>query len=297
MVGVGLLAFLLHRAGWASLWDLASRLAPLPLLAAAAVCLCNLLVAAVRFRALLDAPLELKGAMRIYFTGYLFNYFSVVPGFGSGVKASLLWKDRVGLARSLATVGGEVLLDIVFCGVAGALFLAFHSELLAFPRTGGRALWALALAAAGFAVLLGISFLAARERFVEALRSLGRAGRYLLRPGILAGTAGLTVLSWTLVAATARFLFAALGASPPFFDLLGGICIGVTGGLLSLIPAGLGVREGIWAYLFSRFGIAFSTCMLVAVLQRILYLVLATALWAVLRSAPTRGCPPGPSGC
>ena len=287
LVGISLLLFLLHRANWSSLGDLASRMALLPLFLATCAGALNLLAAALRFRLLVDAPLGLGRASGIFLTGFLFNYLLIFPGFGSGVKVGLLWKDRVGLARSLAGVGGEVLLDILFCALAGVLFLALRPELLAFPLPDRPAWIVLALTAGGLG-LLGVLFRAQSRRLAASLRSLFEAGRYLLRRRVLFQSAALTTVSWAFSAGTAALLFSALGASPPFFDVLGGVCIAALGGQASLIPAGLGVREGIWVYLFTRSGIEFSVCVFVALCQRVLFLFLALGGWAILRAFAAR---------
>ena len=281
LVGGALLVYLLHRAGWGSLWGLVSRVAFFPLLLACCVGLANLLLASFRFKGLVDAPLGFASALEVYLTGYVFNYASVMPGLGSGVKTGLLWKRRVGLSRALAGVGGEVVLGAAFCMVVGISFLVTHPDLVD-PRRG-RAGWVVPVCAAAGFILIGLVWLVFRKQLRTRVQPMLDAAGYLWRAHVIWRGLVLTVISWSCTALTAWLLFLSLGDKLPFPDLFGGICLGYLGGLLSLIPAGLGVREGLWAYLFMQSGLGFSACMLVAVCVRVLYLFLALFLWTVLR--------------
>jgi len=283
LAGLSLLLYLLYRVDWASLAGLLSQMAVPPLFLAAVTAFLNLLLAALRFRLLVNAPLEVRRAARVYLTGFISNYLALFPGFGSSVKAGMLWRDRVGLARSVAGVGGEVLLDLLFCVAAGFVFLSRHPGLLKRPQLHLME-WTAPVLAAAALVLLVTLFLAQRTRVAEGVRSLLQAGRHLLRPGVIWKGAVLTAASWSLTAATAALIFSSLGTGAPLADLLGVICLAAFGGLVSLIPAGLGVREGLWAYLLAGAGLGFSVCVLAALCQRLLYLAVALFFWASLEN-------------
>ena len=77
--------------------------------------------------------------------------------------------------------------------------------------------------------------------------------------------------------------------------LLTGFAIGVTAGLLSMLPGGLGVQEGSMAGIFVLLGIEYERALLAAMLFRVLYYLVPFAvslvLYAHLLRTPRSGAP------
>jgi uncharacterized protein (TIRG00374 family) len=171
------------------------------------------------------------------------------------------------------------------------------------------------------AVLLVILFFFATDLvFVRSLRTgvlrfLGKAGRWLTRrdptatlddfdatmsrgvgvaqtrPLLLALMIALVVADWTASVAALWFCFDALGDPISLGVLLTGFALGVTAGVLSMIPGGLGVQEGSMAGLYALLGVPLEKAVLASILFRVVYylipfLVSLGFYWWLLRQVP-----------
>ena len=68
-----------------------------------------------------------------------------------------------------------------------------------------------------------------------------------------------------------QFSFAALGSRIEFGALVTGFAIGVTAGVLSLVPGGLGIQEGSMAGVFALLGVPLHRAVLAAILFRVVF--------------------------
>jgi uncharacterized protein (TIRG00374 family) len=99
---------------------------------------------------------------------------------------------------------------------------------------------------------------------------------------------GTIVLDWSSSVASLWFCFDALGDPIKVGVLLTGFAIGVTAGVLSMVPGGLGVQEGSMSGIYALLGVPFHQAVLAAILFRVVYylvpyLVSLGFYWRLLR--------------
>jgi uncharacterized protein (TIRG00374 family) len=99
----------------------------------------------------------------------------------------------------------------------------------------------------------------------------------------------LIAIDWAFSAAALWFSFRALGMTLLPGELVSGFVIGTVAGVVSMIPGGLGVREGSTAGVFSLLGIALEPALLATVLYRVVYFMVPYAVslgfyWRLLRA-------------
>jgi uncharacterized protein (TIRG00374 family) len=82
---------------------------------------------------------------------------------------------------------------------------------------------------------------------------------------------GLTVADRTCSVAALWFCFDALGDPISLGVLLTGFSMGVTAGVLSMVPGGLGVQEGSMASVYALLGVSLQQAALAAILFRVVY--------------------------
>ncbi len=93
------------------------------------------------------------------------------------------------------------------------------------------------------------------------------------RPGALGTIMGLVVVDWITSALALGFCFEALGSPLPIGTLFTGFVIGVMAGVLSSLPAGIGVQDGSMAGVFALLGVGFGTAVLASILFRLVFYV------------------------
>lgn len=104
--------------------------------------------------------------------------------------------------------------------------------------------------------------------------TLGRGVRGLkARPAGLALPLILVVGDWGASMAALWFCFDALGQPVGIGVLIAGFAVGVTVGLLSMVPGGIGVQEGSMATTYALFGVPLGQAVLAAVLFRLVYYI------------------------
>jgi len=91
------------------------------------------------------------------------------------------------------------------------------------------------------------------------------------RPSSLGLLAGSVAVDWASSAAALWFCFDALGEPLNLGVLLTGFAIGITAGVLSMIPGGLGVQEGSMAGIYALLGVPLQQAVLAAILFRVVY--------------------------
>ncbi len=81
----------------------------------------------------------------------------------------------------------------------------------------------------------------------------------------------LIIGDWVSTLIALEFCFDALGNSLSLGVLVTGFAIGITAGVLSMVPGGLGVQEGSMAGIYALLGIPFEQAILAAILFRVVY--------------------------
>lgn len=113
-------------------------------------------------------------------------------------------------------------------------------------------------------------------------------GMVRTRPLLLAFMVALVVIDWGACVAALWFCFDALGDPISPGVLLTGFALGVTAGVLSMVPGGLGVQEGSMSGLYALLGVPLQKAVLASILFRVVYylipyLVSLGFYWRLLR--------------
>lgn len=121
----------------------------------------------------------------------------------------------------------------------------------------------------------------------DATMSRG-VGGVRTRPLLLVLMIALVVADWTASVAALWFCFDALGDPISLGVLLTGFALGVTAGVLSMVPGGLGVQESSMAGIYALLGVPLHKAVLAAILFRVIYylapyLVSLGFYWRLLR--------------
>lgn len=112
------------------------------------------------------------------------------------------------------------------------------------------------------------------------------------RPRSVAAIGVLVLVDWFGSALALGFCFEALGSPLNPGVLFTGFVIGITAGVLSALPAGIGVQDGSMAAVFALLGVGFEKAVLAALLFRAVfylvpYLVSLSFYWRLVpRTAP-----------
>jgi uncharacterized membrane protein YbhN (UPF0104 family) len=263
-ISIGLLAWVISRAGLSQLLEAARQADPRPYALAIVLAVLGIIIRAYRWQILLKAVgarVSFRRAVYLYFVGSFFNTF-LPTGFGGDVVRVL----EIGEGATSEQAAGTVVVD----RLTGFLAL-FLLALAALPFAGGllpsATAWLIATMAG--AVTLG-SLLLFEGRILRWLTAR------LPRALSLAGDAWLGKTYGVITACGARALAGAVGVSlvfnlaQVFANVLAARALGMTVSAWTfflfvpvataalLVPisiSGFGVREGIYVTLFAQVGV------------------------------------------
>jgi uncharacterized membrane protein YbhN (UPF0104 family) len=251
---------------------------------AAGLCVLSYLLRGQRWRlwlALQGRALPLAQGLRLYLAGYT---FTPTPGNVGEAMRGLLLRPPLGAGVSVGLYGAERLADLL-----ALLLLA----LLALPWLQQRFSelpWLPALIAMVSALgLLSVALLWRwRARLLQRLGWLQPAWRCLTHRPVR--WLALTVLAWSMQGLAVWLLGHALGLDLTAAQACGFYALAMVAGALSLLPAGLGGTEAVFAGLLTLAGAPLASALVMTVLVRLLTLWLAVAIGtlALLYSAALR---------
>jgi uncharacterized protein (TIRG00374 family) len=137
------------------------------------------------------------------------------------------------------------------------------------------------------------------EEFDETMTRGVAAMRH--RPLTFALLMGSIALDWSSSMASLWFCFDALGDPVKAGVLVTGFAIGVTAGVLSMVPGGFGVQEGSMSGVYALLGVPLHQAVLAAILFRVVYylvpyLVSLGFYWRLLRQMRAAGRTPVEAG-
>jgi uncharacterized protein (TIRG00374 family) len=169
-------------------------------------------------------------------------------------------------------------------GAVALLVLFFVASALVFARSLRiRVLHFLSRAAK---VIIHRELTSTMDEFDETMTRGVAAMRH--RPLTFALLMGSIALDWSSSMASLWFCFDALGDPVKVGVLITGFAIGVTAGVLSMVPGGLGVQEGSMSGVYALLGVPLHQAVLAAILFRVVYylvpyLVSLGFYWRLLR--------------
>lgn len=91
------------------------------------------------------------------------------------------------------------------------------------------------------------------------------------KPQVLIVPMAFILSDWTATVLCLSFCFQALGINIDTGTLITGFAIGFAAGLISLLPAGLGIQDASMAGVFALFGVPFTQAVLASILFRLVY--------------------------
>ncbi len=297
---VVLLGGLLIIADWEEILTVIARsnwMFLLPALAMTAISYACISYSFAEVSLLIEIPIGRNRLAGIGFVSTVLNHLVQSGGVvGYGVRYALMQRERVplndvlaasmlhfyltslamqailplGFAYLLSNAALSRAVSIAIGSLASVLFLLFIVQSLLVFRSGTRR-----------ALLNGIRRFVKRffrkdlERVLadfDTAMARGVAGmRRKPRSALLIGA--LVLVDWFGSALALGFCFEALGAPLKPAVLFTGFVIGMTAGVLSALPAGIGVQDGSMAGVFALLGVGFEEAVLAALLFRGVYYV------------------------
>ena len=271
---------------WREIRSYPWEIAPGPLLAATGLAALSLALFAGLWTGILRAMGErigLREALPVWFVSNLARY---IPGKFWHISGMVYLARRRGI-RAVHAVGANFLLQLLVVSIGALLLVStLPGEVAALggPRAEGAALLiAAGLVAFYFSPLFDMAY----ARGVRLLRQPAPPTRLSIAQKLLFGCG--TAVTWLAYGASFwLFLVGVAGFTPPLRAAVGISVAGYIGGFLAFFtPAGLGVREGLYALLLEPF-LPASVALAVALLARVWLTLIEVAL-AGLTTALARG--------
>jgi len=257
LLGVGLLGFLLSRVDRTALFHQLARERPAYFLAATLLFIAGQMVAAFRWR-YLARMLALYGTIFefivYYFVGVFTNLF--VPGLvgGDAARALYLGRRKGHVGRAAATVAADRMTGLLALFWFAATCVALFGRTI-LPRAMMIPILAVGVVAILFfiampMVLRAIDLMPARFSKLSAMLA-----PYLGRPLALLPAIGLSLVLHSSQVVCQYLLALGVGLKVPFWFFL--LCVPTTNffATMPITLNGLGVREGLYIYLFSLVGV------------------------------------------
>jgi uncharacterized membrane protein YbhN (UPF0104 family) len=270
---------------------LVRAVSPWKLAALLLVYACTILLLGVRWHVLVrmsgGAPRWTNSA-EVFLTSVIVNYAAPI-GLAVPTRAALTVRD-LGLSagQSGSVVGWELGLDVVALSTISLAWLVAGGAELLGTLTIQREFVAAAgivAAVAAMALFVAMRAPAIRGRIERGVRPA--IGAPVREPKLALAALLLTVVYWSAqlgVMATLLGLF----ASPPSWQLVLGVMgFPVLIGMISPVPGGAGVREGLMAAVAGLEGVAAGPVVLAAVIYRLALFVVTPLVWGGVRLART----------
>lgn len=222
----------------------------------------------------------------VFLTSVIVNYAAPI-GLAVPTRAALTVRD-LGMSpgQSAAVVTWEAALDIAALATISAGWLALGGATLLQPLPLDER--AAAIGAAVIVILAATGVVVARAAPIRS-RAASLARRMIAGPTqapVLALTAVvLTAAFWAVQAGVMAALLSVFGAAPTWPLVLGVMGLPVLIGMLSPVPGGAGVREGLMVAAARLEGAAAGPVLLAAIAYRLALFAVTPLVWGVVRLA------------
>lgn len=280
-VGIFILLFFINKIGFLEFLNNIEGIKLKYFLIAFVFAITSLLVVILRFNILLGKTgIGFVKVGKLYMQGVLMNYGSAIQGLGIGAKVVLIKMNNISVSRGSSVVTLEVLYDIIFCFFVSILFVFFlGSDLLKFI---GKFIGSSIIIILVCFVVVIIIFLIIRRK-IEFLKNYQKEITLHFRDKrkVIYCTM-LTCLSWFSLTFMNYFFILSLDGSINIFFVFGGLTLGLVLGVATLIPGGLGVREGVYSYVYQLSGLPFSIGLTASVISRVIILILVIFLLVII---------------
>ncbi|MEP6634232.1 MAG: bifunctional lysylphosphatidylglycerol flippase/synthetase MprF, partial [Luteimonas sp.] len=222
--------------------------------------------------------------LRLVVTAFLAHALGHTLGFAALSGGAVRWRGYGAAGLAAAEVGQVVLMSTLGFVFGAWILLAF--ALMFEPEAATRALPIAATAVRAFGITLMIGFcflLALAGRSGRALR-FGRYALWLPDRRTIAAVSVLSIVELMLAAAALYVLLAPLPGTG-FIGFVGLWLVAILAGLVSSVPAGLGVFE--WSLLKLLPGIAPAALLAAALVYRVTYYLVPLALSLLMAAIAT----------
>jgi len=264
-LGIIILIFLIRKSGINVFLDIFTKLNWFYIIIAILLWIVVIILAAYRFHVIVNSELIFRESYKIYIYGFLSNYASFFQGLGMGVKVGLLKMKKVSITKSMATVTSELFYDIILSFfIVIVFFLDYSVPIIAqIKKIFNYHFFIYLIIIIPVAILIIWLFKNKyiKQYFYEVKERFNLKYIKIVLP--------LTILIWLINSITVLLYFKALNINITPWIILGGLASAFLFGLVSFIPGGLGVREGISSYIYSLSGVPLETTIPVTVINRI----------------------------
>ena len=266
IVGIIILALLVRSIGWPQFVGVVHSFDLWIVALAAIPWLLTLCFGALRLKSLIRSHLTFLEVFRIFVYGYLLNYASAIQGIGAGAKVGLLKLKKISIGKSSASVGLEIVYDIIITLIISCVFFIYHIDFV-LEKIKPLVNVTLFVVAALVLIIMIIALFITRKNMhvTEFITHFFSA----LRWSHLIRLLPLSLLLWILPSVMMILFFYAAGYPVTFWLALSAVSMSFILGLVSLIPGGLGVRDAILAYVYSLAGIPLEVTISIAVFNRV----------------------------
>ena len=227
------------------------------------VLLISIFIGSVIFWILLNKKFKFWQTIKLYCVASALNKLLLTPALGYATMSWKLKSDGFPLHRSLASFAVFELFSVLPWLISGFYF-------------GAKITLKVPVFLIVILVLILLSVIFKREAIIHFLKNVLN---YLkeLKFGFL-GIIPLVITNVALGTIYYFFLFKVFGFSLKLLDILKVSSVSFTLGYLSILPSGLGVKEGSMIYLLAKQGISLSSSTSIAITDRLL----VTSLYASL---------------
>jgi len=251
--------------------------------AIAIVCLgtaVNMLIHATRWKVLLRIEgfeFRLLTLVRYYLTGMFFNNFLPSTVGGDGYRMYKIYRASGSKSGAVIPVIGER-----FFGLMILCCLGFVAGMISYSESSDQlSKFGLLLGLAGTVAFILVIVVLARKkeqprrtsdtRFARAVRAfVASAGRYRSQKARFVQFIGWTVLFYLIVFGNRFILIRAFGESVSVYPLVIAIMISTIVAMIPISLNGIGLLDGSFIFLISRFGVDYDSAVMVMVIQRAL---------------------------
>ena len=264
-VGVGLISFLISRSDISAIKQALAGANPLLIMASYSLSIGLVVASAFRWRIFLEAlevDLSIPSILRLTFVGAFFNAF-LPPGVGGDAyKAFRVRTTNTTLATSFASVLLDRVAGIAMLAILGflAAVTAIRSDITPLVLMG-LALSVGVLALATSVLLMGQNLVGGGRRTWFGIRprirrALDAAARAIRRPSTIRRSFMIGVVCQAFGIAAYATLAHSLGLGIPLEVVTLGLLSATVVSAIPITINGLGIREAVWVWGLSIYGIA-----------------------------------------
>jgi glycosyltransferase 2 family protein len=264
-LGILIIFLLLRKTGLNNFYDVIKGLS-IPLLFFAFLSwIANLVSSTFRFKKILDPKIKFIELMKIQLWGFLLNYAAAIQGVGLGAKAGLLKQRKIKISHSLGSIGSEIIYDIISAAFITIVFSLINIKSLS---TLAQSINFKLIIVACFVLLIFVSIMIFSRKNHHISEILSKLKNSFNSKKVVTYLS-ISFAIWALSALKTFFIFKAAEINISYLVVLSTVCVGFIFGLISMIPGGIGVREFIWAHIYSLVGVPINAAISVVVFDRV----------------------------